>query len=352
MPALNEEDAVGDVDRRVAGLRPGDRGPRDRRRLDRPHGARRQAARRARRPAALQPRHRRGDADRLPVRASSTASTRRFRSTATGSTIPPSCRSGSCRSRGQADIVVGSRFAGERSYRAPIFRRIGHRALRADRLAHRAPASHRHDLRLPRHEPARDRALRGRLPARLPRGRGDRDGRRATGYACWRCPSRCASRRRPLVDHGLPVRLLHGQGAARDLRRPLPSQRRPAEGGPIDPLVVSIAGAIASIVLLAVVFELIRSRRLREQYALLWLLTGFVLLVLSALARRPEHDRRLGRHHRLPAGRLLRRRAPVHDRRAAALLDRDLEARRPEHVLAQRLALLESALRERDELEP
>lgn len=49
----------------------------------------------------------------------------------------------------------------------------------------------------------------------------------------------------------------------------------------MTPLVVSIAGAIASIVLLAVVFELIRSRRLREQYALLWLLTGFVLLVLS-----------------------------------------------------------------------
>jgi hypothetical protein len=49
----------------------------------------------------------------------------------------------------------------------------------------------------------------------------------------------------------------------------------------LTPLVVSIAGAIASLVLLAVVFELIRSRRLREQYALLWLLTGFVLLVLS-----------------------------------------------------------------------
>jgi hypothetical protein len=33
--------------------------------------------------------------------------------------------------------------------------------------------------------------------------------------------------------------------------------------------------------LLLVVFELIRSRRLRERYALLWLLTGLVLLVLS-----------------------------------------------------------------------
>ena len=50
----------------------------------------------------------------------------------------------------------------------------------------------------------------------------------------------------------------------------------------MTPLKVSIAGAIASILLLLVVFELIRSRRLRERYALLWLATGVVLLVLSA----------------------------------------------------------------------
>jgi len=48
------------------------------------------------------------------------------------------------------------------------------------------------------------------------------------------------------------------------------------------PLKVSIAATLASILLLAVVFELIRSRRLRERYALLWVLTGIVLLVLSA----------------------------------------------------------------------
>jgi hypothetical protein len=36
------------------------------------------------------------------------------------------------------------------------------------------------------------------------------------------------------------------------------------------------------LLLLAIVFELIRSRRLRERYALLWLLTGLVLLALSA----------------------------------------------------------------------
>ena len=50
----------------------------------------------------------------------------------------------------------------------------------------------------------------------------------------------------------------------------------------MTPLKVSIAASLASIILLVIVFELIRSRRLRERYALLWLLTGVVLLVLSA----------------------------------------------------------------------
>ena len=49
----------------------------------------------------------------------------------------------------------------------------------------------------------------------------------------------------------------------------------------MTPLVVSIVAGIASVVLLVVVLELIRSRRLRERYALLWLATGVVLLVLS-----------------------------------------------------------------------
>ena len=49
----------------------------------------------------------------------------------------------------------------------------------------------------------------------------------------------------------------------------------------MTPLPVSIVAAIASFLLLVVVFELIRSRRLRERYALLWLLTGVVLLALS-----------------------------------------------------------------------
>jgi len=50
----------------------------------------------------------------------------------------------------------------------------------------------------------------------------------------------------------------------------------------MTPLAVSIAGAIASFMLVLVVLELIRSRRLRERYALLWLVTGIALTVLSA----------------------------------------------------------------------
>ena len=50
----------------------------------------------------------------------------------------------------------------------------------------------------------------------------------------------------------------------------------------MTPLKISIAASIASLLLLLIVFELIRSRRLRERYAILWLVTGLVLLVLSA----------------------------------------------------------------------
>lgn len=47
------------------------------------------------------------------------------------------------------------------------------------------------------------------------------------------------------------------------------------------PLRVSIVAAVAAFLLLAVILELIRSRRLQERYALLWLLTGVVMLVLG-----------------------------------------------------------------------
>ena len=52
-------------------------------------------------------------------------------------------------------------------------------------------------------------------------------------------------------------------------------------GAGVTPLAVAIAGACSSVLLVLVVLELIRKRRLRERYALLWLATGVVLLVLS-----------------------------------------------------------------------
>jgi hypothetical protein len=50
----------------------------------------------------------------------------------------------------------------------------------------------------------------------------------------------------------------------------------------VTPLRVSLVGVVASALLILVVLELIRGRRLKERYALLWLATGVVLLVLSA----------------------------------------------------------------------
>ena len=49
----------------------------------------------------------------------------------------------------------------------------------------------------------------------------------------------------------------------------------------MTPFRVSIVAAIAALLLLFAIFELIRSRRLQERYAMLWLLTGIVILILG-----------------------------------------------------------------------
>jgi hypothetical protein len=49
----------------------------------------------------------------------------------------------------------------------------------------------------------------------------------------------------------------------------------------MTPVPVAIAGALSSFVLVVFVLDLIRKRRLRERYAMLWLLTGLVLFALS-----------------------------------------------------------------------
>ena len=75
--------------------------------------------------------------------------------------------------------------------------------------------------------------------------------------------------------------LLHRQGHARvagcEHAPVLATGRRRA----MTPVRVSILGAAASLLLILVVLELVRGRRLKERYALLWLATGVVLLVLS-----------------------------------------------------------------------
>ena len=44
---------------------------------------------------------------------------------------------------------------------------------------------------------------------------------------------------------------------------------------------VTLFAALSSIVIFAVIIELVRSARLRERYALLWLATAFVILVFG-----------------------------------------------------------------------
>jgi hypothetical protein len=49
----------------------------------------------------------------------------------------------------------------------------------------------------------------------------------------------------------------------------------------LTPFRVSLVAAAAALVLLAIILELIRSRRLQERYAILWLVTGTVMFVLA-----------------------------------------------------------------------
>ena len=113
----------------------------------------------------------------------------------------------------------------------------------------------------------------------------------------------------------------------------------------MTPLRVSIFAAIASILLLAVIFELIRSRRLQERYALLWMATGARVARLRALARRAQRAREDGRDRvsalgALPARALFILVVLLHYSTVISeLAERNL-------LLAQRIALLEQKLGE------
>lgn len=49
----------------------------------------------------------------------------------------------------------------------------------------------------------------------------------------------------------------------------------------MTPLRVSVFAALAALLLLALIFELVRSRRLQERYALLWLATGVAIMFFA-----------------------------------------------------------------------
>ena len=127
--------------------------------------------------AAVQPRDRRRRADRLQVRARRTATTLAVRLDGDGQHDPPQLAEAARRrsTRGEADIVVGSRFVdADGGYRPPLARRVGIRCFaRLVSLLDAAAASPTRPPGFQALEPRGHRALRRRLPARLSRGRGD-----------------------------------------------------------------------------------------------------------------------------------------------------------------------------------
>ena len=186
---------------------------------------------------------------------------------------------------GEADIVVGTRFGSDDGYRSSATRRIGIRllALIVSAIAHQRVTDTTSGFQ------ALNRRALELFAADYPHDYPEVEGIVMTikhQSASARSPGQHArARARSVVDHRASFDLLHGQGAGRALRQPVPAQRRSC-GGPViaaqTPLKVSLAATLASLILVFVVFELIRSRRLRERYALLWLMTGVVLVVLSA----------------------------------------------------------------------
>ena len=181
---------------------------------------------------------------------------------------------------GRADLVVGTRFVKGGGYRGTPLRRVGIRIFAAivslmvgQRVSDTTSGFrgvNRKALRL----------FAARVPARLPGGGIDRPPLAPRAASPRGAGADAGARDGQLLDHRPPLGLLHDQGPARPVHRalsPLPD----AYGGTMTPFRVSIAAAIAALILLIIIFELIRSRRLQERYALLWLLTGLVIFVLA-----------------------------------------------------------------------
>jgi hypothetical protein len=119
----------------------------------------------------------------------------------------------------------------------------------------------------------------------------------------------------------------------------------------VTPFRVSVVAALVSFVLLLVVLELIRSRRLRERYALLWLVTASVMVVLSLWRSGLDTLAGLVGIHYAPSALF----AVAALFAVVVLLHYSTVISRlsdENAILAQRLALLEAGRVPRDELEP
>ena len=184
VPAHNEEGSIGGVVREIRAFDDGleivviDDGSWDR------TAARRARRRRPGRLAPVQPRDRRRRPDRVPARRGGGLRPRR-----------PARRRRAARLASELPKLLGPILDDRRRHRRRLALRGRGRlpaaarapardpALRLGRLAPDAAAGHRHDLRLPGLNRRAIRAVRGRLPARLPRGRGDGDGLQAPAAA-------------------------------------------------------------------------------------------------------------------------------------------------------------------------
>ena len=254
-----------------------------RRRLHRRHRGRGRGQRRGRPAPPLQHRDRRRDAVRLQVRAPPLLRRRR-----PGRRRRPAQAGPPARSAGQAP---DHRRRGRHGLRQPLPRRS--RLQGADRPPDRQPdllgrpdrdlppADHRPDLRLPDDQPARDRAVRARLPARLPRGRGDPDAARAPAADPRGAGADERARLRPQLDRLPAQRLLHGQGAAGAVRGPVPAPADPARRAADRPRAAAAPSAPAP--------EPAASRRRAERCRL-------VAAVRRRAARRPHAGSRGDRH--------------------------------------------------------
>jgi len=113
---------------------------------------------------------------------------------------------------------------------------------------------------------------------------------------------------------------------------------------------IQLLAIVASGILLVVVLELVRRRRLMERYALLWLLSGIVLLILSTFRGLLEDAARVTGIEYPPSALFFIAFAFV----LLLLLHFSVAVSRladQSKVLAQRLALLEKRVRDVEALE-